>query len=104
MQVLSDFDIFAVVGANKPLQLVDFRASVKEDGVILIRFEAIHGVPIISGICIRRAPQLAGNFLLKSVAYKFISVLNISYTVAADYKFLTAVSRLQLGNRFTGDT
>ncbi|KAK2978742.1 hypothetical protein RJ640_003901 [Escallonia rubra] len=32
-KVLSDFDIFSIVGANKPLQLVDSRVSVKDDGL-----------------------------------------------------------------------
>ncbi|KAL2905874.1 Kinesin-like protein KIN-14R [Bienertia sinuspersici] len=57
--VLSDFDIFAVAGANKPLQLVESRVLVKEDGMIQIRFEGVHGCPLVSGICIRRAPKLA---------------------------------------------
>ncbi|KAI3699199.1 hypothetical protein L2E82_43323 [Cichorium intybus] len=57
-KVLSDFDIFCVVGANKPLQLVDLRVSVKNNESIVIRFEGIIGSPLISGICIRRAPKL----------------------------------------------
>ncbi|KAK9713187.1 hypothetical protein RND81_06G009900 [Saponaria officinalis] len=60
-KVLSDFDIFAVVGANKPLCLVDYRASVKDDGLIHIRFEGLLGSAVISGICIRRAPKLADS-------------------------------------------
>ncbi|KAJ1382149.1 P-loop containing nucleoside triphosphate hydrolase [Sesbania bispinosa] len=55
--VLSELDIYAVVGANKPLQLIDSRVSVKDDGVILIRFESINGSPVVSGICIRRATK-----------------------------------------------
>jgi len=53
-QVLSDFDVYSVVGANKPLQLVDVRVSMKEDGVIVIRFEGVIGSPVVSGkfICI----------------------------------------------------
>ncbi|KAL5755256.1 hypothetical protein ACOSP7_023476 [Xanthoceras sorbifolium] len=58
-QVLSNFDIFSIVGANKPLQLVDSRASVKEDGVIVIRFEGVNGSPAVSGICIRRAAEVS---------------------------------------------
>ncbi|KAK9939565.1 hypothetical protein M0R45_016257 [Rubus argutus] len=56
-QVLSDFDIFAIVGAIKPLQLVDSRVSVKEDGVIVIKFEGVNGSPLVSGIGIRRPPS-----------------------------------------------
>ncbi|KAG5534331.1 hypothetical protein RHGRI_022456 [Rhododendron griersonianum] len=55
--ILSDFDIFSIVGANKPLQLVDSRVSVKDDGLIIIRFEGVNGSPLVSGICIRRAPK-----------------------------------------------
>ncbi|CAJ1931207.1 unnamed protein product [Sphenostylis stenocarpa] len=56
-KVLSELDIYAVVGANKPLQLVDSRVSVKDDGLILIRFEGIFGSPVVNGICIRRATK-----------------------------------------------
>ncbi|XAR73509.1 Minus-end-directed kinesin ATPase [Bertholletia excelsa] len=57
-KILSDFDVFSIVGANKPLQVVDSRVSVKDDGLIVIRFEGVNGSPIVSGICIRRAPNL----------------------------------------------
>lgn len=66
MQVLSDFDIFSVVGANKPLQLVDSRVSIKENGMLLIKFEGIIGSPVVSGICIRKAPQASGISLFAS--------------------------------------
>ncbi|KAK6923855.1 Kinesin motor domain [Dillenia turbinata] len=55
--VLADFDIFSIVGANKPLQVVDLRVNLKEDGEIVIRFEGVHGSPVVSGICIRKAPK-----------------------------------------------
>lgn len=64
MQVLSDFDIFSIVGANKPLQLVDLRVSVKDDGMVVIRFEGVNGSPVVSGICIRRAPKISGILIL----------------------------------------
>ncbi|KAJ9564701.1 hypothetical protein OSB04_000667 [Centaurea solstitialis] len=59
--ILSDFDIFSVVGANKPLQLADLRVSVKNTEAIMIRFEGIIGSPLVSGICIRRAPKLSDS-------------------------------------------
>ncbi|CAI9288870.1 unnamed protein product [Lactuca saligna] len=58
-QILADLDIFSVVGANKSLQLVDLRVSVKPGETIVIRFEGITGSPLVSGICIRRAPKLS---------------------------------------------
>ncbi|KAJ0660091.1 putative minus-end-directed kinesin ATPase [Helianthus annuus] len=57
-KILADFDIFSVVGANKPLQLVDSRVKVKTGDAIVIRFEGITGSPLVSGICIRKAPHL----------------------------------------------
>ncbi|CAI9111414.1 OLC1v1011635C2 [Oldenlandia corymbosa var. corymbosa] len=54
-KVLSDFDIFSIVGANKPLQLVDANVSIKEDEPLIIRFEGVIGSPILSGICVRKA-------------------------------------------------
>ncbi|GMH24135.1 hypothetical protein Nepgr_025978 [Nepenthes gracilis] len=65
-KVLSEFDIFAVVGANKPLQFVDFRLSVKDDGKIVIKFEEVLGSPVVSGICIRRAPKLSDSQLVNN--------------------------------------
>ncbi|OIT38073.1 PREDICTED: kinesin-like protein KIN-14R isoform X2 [Nicotiana attenuata] len=60
-KVVSDFDIFSVVGANKPLQLVDSRVSIKDNGVLLIKFEGIIGSPVVSGICIRKAPEVSAS-------------------------------------------
>ena len=60
-------DIYAIVGANKPLQLVDSSVSVKDDGVILIRFEGISGSPVVSGICIRRETKASGAVFLFTV-------------------------------------
>ncbi|XP_061988594.1 kinesin-like protein KIN-14R [Rosa rugosa] len=54
-KVLSEIDIYSVVGANKALQVIDVKVSVGEDGVIVIRFEGVNGSPIVSGICIKRA-------------------------------------------------
>lgn len=62
MQVLSDFDIFSIVGFNKPLQVNGARAAVKDDGILLLRFEGVFGSPIVSGICVRRAPKSSGIF------------------------------------------
>lgn len=60
-KALSDVDIFSVVGGNKPLQVVDLRVAVKKDGIIVIRFEGVSGTPMVSGICIRRAPQVSAS-------------------------------------------
>ncbi|KZV52020.1 hypothetical protein F511_10240, partial [Dorcoceras hygrometricum] len=57
MRILSDFDIFAIVGANKPLQLIDTKFSIKDDGIVVLRFEGRVGCPTVSGICIRRQPK-----------------------------------------------
>ncbi|OMO72976.1 hypothetical protein COLO4_27381 [Corchorus olitorius] len=59
-KVLSDFDIFSVVGGNKPLQVVDLRVSVKEDGLIAMRFEGVIGSPMVCGICVRKAQNVPG--------------------------------------------
>ncbi|XP_034676295.1 kinesin-like protein KIN-14R isoform X2 [Vitis riparia] len=60
-KVLSELDIYSIVRANKPLQLVDVRVSVTKDGMITVSFEGVHGSPVINGICIRQAPQLAAS-------------------------------------------
>ncbi|KAA3461648.1 kinesin-like protein KIF3B [Gossypium australe] len=58
MRVLSDFDIFSVVGANMPLQVVGLRVSVKEDGLIALRFEGVIGSPMVCGICVRKTQNI----------------------------------------------
>ncbi|KAG0474949.1 hypothetical protein HPP92_014635 [Vanilla planifolia] len=60
-KVLSELDVYAIVGANKPLQLVDIRVSTTDNGLIVIRFEGRSGSPIISGISLRKAPKLSVN-------------------------------------------
>ncbi|KAK9271462.1 hypothetical protein L1049_027053 [Liquidambar formosana] len=60
-KILSELDVYSIVGANKPLQLVDVRVTVGEDGAIVIRFEGVHGNPIVSGICIKQAPKLLAS-------------------------------------------
>ncbi|WJX56666.1 hypothetical protein P8452_42306 [Trifolium repens] len=59
INALSELDIYAVVGVNKPLQMIDYRVTVKDDGVLVIRFESINGSPVVSGICIRRATTVS---------------------------------------------
>ncbi|KAG5541912.1 hypothetical protein RHGRI_021665 [Rhododendron griersonianum] len=72
--VVSELDIYAVVGANKPLQLVDVRVTVGEDGMIQIRFEGVNGNPVVSGICIKEAHKVLasqvkqGGFVCKNCA------------------------------------
>ncbi|XP_042506668.1 kinesin-like protein KIN-14R isoform X2 [Macadamia integrifolia] len=60
-KVLSELDIYSIVGSNRPLQLVDAKVSVGEDAAIVIRFEGVHGSPIVSGICIRRASKSSAS-------------------------------------------
>ncbi|KAL9160716.1 hypothetical protein ABFS82_08G218700 [Erythranthe guttata] len=62
-KILSDFDIFSIVGSEKPLQLVGVRVAVKDDGILVLKFEGIHGHPVVSGICVRRAPKTSASQL-----------------------------------------
>ncbi|PIN20753.1 Kinesin (KAR3 subfamily) [Handroanthus impetiginosus] len=62
-KILSDFDIFSIVGSNKPLQLVGAHVSIKDDGILVLRFEGILGSPVVSGICVRRAPKMSASQL-----------------------------------------
>ncbi|KAI3704390.1 hypothetical protein L1987_74608 [Smallanthus sonchifolius] len=61
--ILEDSDIFSVVGANRPLQLVDSRVKVKMGEAIVVRFEGITGSPLVSEICMRKAPNLLDDGL-----------------------------------------
>lgn len=58
-----------MVGANRPLLLVDLRVVVVDDGLIKVRFEGINGSPVVCGICLRKAPQVSGNDALFSCAW-----------------------------------
>ncbi|KAK8935831.1 Kinesin-4 [Platanthera zijinensis] len=57
-KILSDFDVYAIVGANKPLQLLDVRVFVPDNGVVVVSFEGRSGTPMVSGISLRKAPKL----------------------------------------------
>lgn len=60
-QAIAALDVYSCVGANRPLQVVDIRADVAQHGdAMTIRFESVIGSPLLSGICIRRAPKLPG--------------------------------------------
>jgi kinesin family protein C2/C3 len=60
-QILSELDVFAVVGGNRPLQVLDIRATVESNGAMIIDFRGVRGNPMVCGICIRRGPVLPGN-------------------------------------------
>ena len=58
---MSELDIYSYVGANRPLKLMDIRITVGLDGVLVIKFNGVHGTPIVSGICIKEAPKVPGT-------------------------------------------
>ncbi|XP_031481907.1 kinesin-like protein KIN-14R [Nymphaea colorata] len=63
-KALAALDVYSCVGANRPLQVVDIRAAVAQHGdAITIRFESVIGSPLLSGICIRRAPKLPASLI-----------------------------------------
>ncbi|KAG2544031.1 kinesin-like protein KIN-14E isoform X3 [Panicum virgatum] len=67
-KVLSQLDVYAVVGGNRPLQVRDIRVTVEMNGVIMVNFKGVRGSPMVCGICIRKAPRLTvtdGNALCK---------------------------------------
>ncbi|CAN1185322.1 Kinesin-like protein KIN-14R [Linum perenne] len=55
LSALSELDIYSVVGANHPLQVINIGVSAGNDGLISINFEGVVGSPIVSGICIKEA-------------------------------------------------
>jgi len=63
-QVLSQFDVYAVVGGNRPLQVRDIRVTVEMNGALMVNFKGVRGSPMVCGICIRKAPRLTGKELI----------------------------------------
>jgi kinesin family protein C2/C3 len=57
-KILSELDIYARVGSNTPLVLMDAPAHVLDGGTLTLRFEAVTGSPIVCAICIRKAQSL----------------------------------------------
>ncbi|KAL9366250.1 hypothetical protein Peur_037449 [Populus x canadensis] len=53
-KVVSCLDIYAQVGANKPLVISDLKAFVEGDEGLLIRFEGVMGKPIVCGISVTK--------------------------------------------------
>ncbi|KAJ6966799.1 LOW QUALITY PROTEIN: hypothetical protein NC652_004377 [Populus alba x Populus x berolinensis] len=56
-KVVSCLDIYAQVGANKPLIVSDLKAFVEGDEGLLIRFEGVMGKPIVCGITVTKDPS-----------------------------------------------
>lgn len=54
MQVVSCLDIYAKVGSLVPLVISDLKTCVDGDEGLSIRFEGVIGIPIVSGISIRK--------------------------------------------------
>ncbi|CAL5406091.1 unnamed protein product [Camellia sinensis] len=69
-KAVSCVDIFARVGANKPLVIGDLKAFVSGDDCLSIRFEGVTGSPIVCGISVRK--DLSASFgeveLLKAIS------------------------------------
>ncbi|KAJ6332750.1 hypothetical protein OIU77_008744 [Salix suchowensis] len=53
-KVVSCLDIYAQVGANRPLVVSDLKAFVEGDEGLLIRFEGLMGKPIVCGISVTK--------------------------------------------------
>ncbi|KAJ6727889.1 KINESIN-LIKE PROTEIN KIN-14Q [Salix koriyanagi] len=53
-KVVSCLDIYAQVGANRPLVVSDLKAFVEGDEGLLIRFEGVMGKPIVCGISVTK--------------------------------------------------
>ncbi|KAI5062062.1 hypothetical protein GOP47_0022601 [Adiantum capillus-veneris] len=51
-KVVAELDVYSLVGSNTPLIIMNIRATVKEEG-LLISFRSIAGSPCLSAICIR---------------------------------------------------
>ena len=47
MQILSGLDIYARVGSNRPLVLLDARANIIEGSALSVRFQSVVGSPIL---------------------------------------------------------
>ncbi|CAL4920379.1 unnamed protein product [Urochloa decumbens] len=60
-KILSQLDVYAVVGGNRPLQVRDIRVTVEMNGAIMVSFKGVRGSPMVCGICIRKAPLLTAN-------------------------------------------
>ncbi|KAJ6297907.1 hypothetical protein OIU76_019093 [Salix suchowensis] len=56
-KVVSSLDIYAQVGANKPLVVSDLKAFLEGDEDLLIRFEGVMGKPIVCGISVTKDPS-----------------------------------------------
>ncbi|ONL92879.1 kinesin-like protein KIN-14E [Zea mays] len=60
-KILSQLDVYAVVGGNRALQVRDIRVTVEMNGAVMINFKGVRGSPMVCGICIRKAPLLSAN-------------------------------------------
>uniref|UniRef100_A0A6N2L235 Kinesin motor domain-containing protein n=1 Tax=Salix viminalis TaxID=40686 RepID=A0A6N2L235_SALVM len=61
LRVVSSLDIYAQVGANKPLVVSDLKAFVEGDEDLLIRFEGVMGKPLYVGFLLQKILLLQDN-------------------------------------------
>ncbi|RLN39223.1 kinesin-II 85 kDa subunit isoform X1 [Panicum miliaceum] len=73
--VLSQLDVYAVVGGNRPLQVRDIRVTVEMNGAIMVNFKGVRGSPMVCGICIRKAPLLTGKELIRCSLFIFRKII-----------------------------
>jgi hypothetical protein len=76
-QILSEFDVYAVVGGNRPLHVRDIRVTVESDGAFVINFKGVRGSPMVCAICFRKRVAIAGktqyirfNLLLQGLIFR----------------------------------
>ncbi|MCD7473626.1 hypothetical protein HAX54_015684 [Datura stramonium] len=96
-KVISSLDIFARVGANKPLLISDLEAHVDGEEGISIRFEGVIGIPIVCGISIRtHSSRSSGE--LELLEFSENSPQSNSLEINGDIQADGELQRLQLAN------
>lgn len=96
-KVISSLDIFARVGANKPLLISDLDAHVDGEEGISIRFEGVIGMPIVCGISIRtHSSRSSGE--LELLEFSENSPQSNPLEVNGDMQADGELQRLQLAN------
>uniref|UniRef100_A0A0D9ZLV0 Uncharacterized protein n=1 Tax=Oryza glumipatula TaxID=40148 RepID=A0A0D9ZLV0_9ORYZ len=90
--ILSEFDVHAVVGGNRPFHMRDIRVTVESEGAFVINFKGVRGSPMVCAICIRKTVAIAEQVLdrqadqLRSVSQKYENANKLWAAAISNYE------------------
>lgn len=70
------------------MQLADLRVQVMEDGILSVCFVGVNGSPLVSGICIKKAPKALGLYHDSTFYLSLLKVPSLLQILTSSETFL----------------